>query len=309
MSDREPPPGASGRRSAAASSDREPGPPGASMRRSAAASRERPASVLLAERTSAQARAAIDAGAICVIPVGATEQHGDHLPLETDWRLCSAVAEGAATAATAAGTPVLVTPPIWTGYSPHHMAFPGSVTLSLETLLAVVGDVARSLWSHGARKIVLLNGHGGNAGPLRALVPRLRFEDGVRVAAVSYWDLALDELERWRRSGPGGIDHACEMETALMRAVRPELVREQGADRDASWFPRSPYLSGDLAIGAPVTVAWAFDELSADGSGTLGDPREATAERGAALLAVMRERLTAFLLDFATWNWDDPRSI
>ncbi|MDR7480780.1 MAG: creatininase family protein [Armatimonadota bacterium] len=262
--------------------------------------------VHLAELTWAEVGELVGAGAVVVVPVGSLEQHGPHLPLETDWRLCATVAEEACRRAREAGVPAVVTPPIWTGFSPHHMDFPGSVTLDLPTFIAVVGQVARSLWHHGFRKILFLNGHGGNANLLRSAVQQLRFEHGVRAAAANYWDFALPFIREWRQSRPGGIDHACEMETALMLAVRPEMVRMEQA-RDSSWFPHSDFLTGDLAIGAPVTVAFSFGELTEDGG--LGDAPRGTAERGRALLEVVTERLTTFLRQFHGWRWEEPLEI
>ncbi|TCJ15626.1 creatininase family protein [Rubrobacter taiwanensis] len=263
-------------------------------------------SVLLADRTWPEVREAIERGTVFVVPIGATEQHGGHLPLETDWRLCSVAAERACRLAAEEGVPALVTPPIWTGFSPHHMDFPGSVTLELSTFIELVSQVARSLWHHGARKILLLNGHGGNANLLRSAVQQLRFQHGVRAAAASYWDFVLPKITGWRRSRPGGIDHACEMETALMLAARPELVREEHA-RDATWFPNSDFLSGDLAVGAPVAVTFAFSELTEDG--ILGDPTASTGERGEELLAAVAERIAAFIREFYGWDWDRPQTI
>lgn len=263
-------------------------------------------SVLLAELTSREVRTAIDRGAVFVVPIGATEQHGPHLPLETDWRLCSEVGERACRRAQESGVTALLTPPVWTGFSPHHMEFPGSVTLDVRTFMELVGQIARSLWQHGARKIVLLNGHGGNANLLRSAVQQLRFEHGVRVAAASYWDFALADIAEWRASGPGGINHACELETSLMLSVRPGLV-DQAEARNATWLPGSDFLSGDLAIGAPVTVAWSFAELSQEGA--LGDPTLANAERGEALLAAIVDRVAAFIQEFHEWDWDAPTTI
>jgi creatinine amidohydrolase len=260
----------------------------------------------MAERTWPQVRDAIEGGSVFVVPVGATEQHGYHLPLETDWRLCNTVAERACRAADESGIPVLLTPPVWTGFSPHHMDFPGSVTLELSTFVELVSQIARSLWHHGVRKILLLNGHGGNANPLRAAAQELRFSHGVRVAAASYWDFALPRIAEWRRSGPGGVDHACEMETALMLAVRPELVRQEHV-RDGTWFPKSEFLSGDLAVGAPVATTFAFSELTEDG--VLGDPTLSTGERGEELLEAVTARVAEFIREFHGWDWDKPREI
>lgn len=247
-----------------------------------------------------QLKAAAELGSIVIVPVGATEQHGHHLPIEVDWRLCATIAEASCHAAAARGVRALVTPPIWTGFSPHHMEFSGSITLSTSTFLGLVGDVARSLWHHGFRRILLLNGHGGNANLLRSLVQQLRFEDSIRVAAASYWDFAVPFIQNWRRSGPGGINHACEMETALMLAVRPELVNMSLA-HDATWPPTSSYLSADLAMGAPVTIARSFAEITSDG--VVGAAALATVEGGEELRAAIVERVAAFLVEFATWDW------
>jgi creatinine amidohydrolase len=263
-------------------------------------------SVLLAEKTWPDIEEAMRSGAVVVIPTGSVEQHGPHLPVQTDFYLAAEVAERSARRASEAGTGVLVAPPVWTGYSPHHMDYPGTVTLNAVTFMDVVTQVAASIWRHGFRKILFLNGHGGNANLINSAVQRLRFEEGVRVAAASYWAFVTDDIAEWRQSGPGGIDHACEMETSLMLAVRPDLVRPEEA-RDAAWFPHSNFLTGDIAIGAPVNVAWSFAELSSNG--VLGDAGKGTAERGEVLLGLIVDRVVAFLEEFGGWDWDDPLSI
>lgn len=241
-----------------------------------------------------------------VVPVGATEQHGHHLPLEVDWRLCATVAEQACRRAREAGVPVLLTPPIWTGYSLHHIDFPGSITLDAATFSGLVVHVARSLWYHGFRKILFLNGHGGNAYLLRSAVQILRYEHKVRAVTVNYWDLAGTFIQEWRQSPPGGINHACEMETALMLAIRPEVVRNDRI-RDEVWVPHSGYVSGDLTQNAPVTSAWTFAELTR--SGVLGNPSLATRERGQKLLQVLVTSVTELLQELHRWDWQDPHGL
>lgn len=262
--------------------------------------------IQLAELTWPEIEAARDEGSITIVPLGAVEQHGPHLPVETDYRMAAAVAERAARQASDEGTPTLVTPPVWTGYSPHHMDFPGTITLRVQTFIELLTDVATSLWHHGFRKILLLNGHGGNANPLGTVVQKLRFEHDVFVAGATYWSFASAYIPEWRKSGPGGIDHACEMEACLMLHVRPELVKPD-AFRDATWFPQCDYLTADLTIGAPVQVAWRLKELTTDG--TLGDPAKGSAERGAHLMDAVVKALTGFLHDFRRWDWNDPKSI
>lgn len=263
-------------------------------------------SIRLAELTSPEVRRIVEDGAVIIVPVGALEQHGPHLPLETDYRMALTVAEQAAQRATDRGTRVLVTPPIWSGFSPHHMGFVGTVTLGADTMRAVIGDVARSLWSHGFRHILFLNGHGGNMNILAGMAQQLRFEHDVRIAAASYWSFSTAFMQQWRRSEPGGINHACEMEMSLMLHARPEQTRPELV-RDGSWLPHSEFLSGDLHVGAPVSVSWSFSELTEDG--TLGDPTIADAARGEELLEDIVGTVTDFLVEFRGWDWDRPLDI
>lgn len=248
----------------------------------------------------------LDAGAVVIVPTGSTEQHGRHLPLETDTLLASAVAERAAAKAHASGTPVLIAPALPLGYSPHHMDFPGTLTLPAATFTGLVTGTVRSLWKHGFRKILVLNGHGGNANLLRAALQDLRFENGIRATGASYWDFVLDYVQSWRSSGPGGINHACEMETSLMLAISPEAVALEEAE-DSSWMPRSCFLSEDLTIGAPVSINWSHAELHP--SGSLGSPLQATAEHGDQLLEEITTRIAHFLNEFHGWDWAQPRSL
>lgn len=263
-------------------------------------------SIFLGEQTWPEVKMAIEKGAVSVVPVGSTEQHGPHLPLETDWRLCSSIAERACRRVEQEGIPVVLTPPVWMGFAGHHMDFPGTITLDVATFTQLIGQVAKSLWHHGFRKILLLNGHGGNANLLRAAVQQLRFEHGVKLATASYWDFVLPFIAKWRQSAPGGIDHSCEMETALMLAVRPELVQMDKAE-DHTWFPHSKFLTGDLAIGAPVTVAWNVAELSANG--IVGDPTRSTGRRGEEFLDAVTQEVAEFIRDFYSWDWDKPLNI
>ncbi|MEX2541970.1 MAG: creatininase family protein [Trueperaceae bacterium] len=228
-----------------------------------------------------------------VVPVGATEQHGHHLPLQVDATLCTEVSMRAARRATDSGQTTLVAPAISVGYSPHHMDFPGSLTVSSATFTAVVTDISVSLHRHGFKRIVLVNGHGGNANLLRAATQSLRFEQGVEISAASYWDLALDLITAWRRSPLGGINHACEMETSLMLAVRPDLVRMQHAE---DVMPDAhPYRGFDLTHGGSVASASAFSELTR--TGAIGAPTFADGERGAELLDSIVEAVAKYLVE------------
>ena len=208
-------------------------------------------------------------GAICLVPVGSLEQHGEHLPVFTDTLLAEHVCFEAARRAR---TDVLVTPPLWTGLSPHHLRFGSTVTLSSETFSALVRETVASLRTWCSR-VLVVNGHGGNRGPLVTL----GVEDGVE--AFSYWDLVKPaRLNALFPFDLGSVGHAGEFETSEMLAAFPELVGEPG-------FGFEPILEQNAAFLAPDMGE----------SGVLGDPRAATADGGQAVLADVVAALVAHI--------------
>lgn len=253
--------------------------------------------VKLAEYSWPEVAALVKTDPVAVIPVGAFEQHGHHLPVMVDFHMAGTVAEAAATQANETGGRVVVTPTIWTGYSPHHRDFPGTITLDDKTLAALVGQVAQSLAKGGFKRIVVLNGHGGNANILRNLTQTLFYEGGLRIHAASYWDFALPELAAWRQSQAGGIMHACEMETALMLATRPDLVQMDKAED--VYLEKRDYFGSDLLSGGPLAGPATFRELTA--TGVIGAPTLADEARGKDLLEKMTAAVARFLVDYGTW--------
>src|SRR5262249_41614997 len=125
------------------------------------------------ENTSPALAAAVARDPIVILPVGSVEQHGKHLPVGCDANSAEAVALRAAEGLSGAAQPVLLLGPLWYGYSPHHMGFAGTVTLGSETFLSVVQDVVQSVLSQGVRRVVILNGHGGNVSSLDVVASRL----------------------------------------------------------------------------------------------------------------------------------------
>ncbi|HEY3184921.1 MAG TPA: creatininase family protein [Gaiellaceae bacterium] len=213
---------------------------------------------------------------VAVIPVAALEQHGPHLPLDTDTFLVTTVVEAAAQLAGTRG-PVLVPPTIFAGSSEHHMAFAGTISLRPETLAAVVRDVCLSLAQHDFRRLLIVNGHGGNRALLAAAVQSIGAQAPVSIATLDYWTLAAEAVTDLRESPPGGMAHACEFETSLMLHLRPESVR---TELIAHEIPETRFSLErlDLFERAPLTVHWKTHELSS--SGVLGAPDLATAEKG-----------------------------
>jgi creatinine amidohydrolase len=239
---------------------------------------------------------------VCLLPLGSVEQHGPHLPLGTDsllaHGLCLEVARRLSPA-------VLVVPPPWYGFSPHHMRFAGSVTLRSETFIALASDVVDSLVRHGFQRIVLVNGHGGNASLTSLIATELghRHEARARIAGLTYFHLAAPAIDALRLSRTGGTGHACEVETALMQHLHPDLVLDA---RRQAHYPDTgtPYLSTDLTRGSRVASYTDFADLSP--TGVLGDPTLATAEHGARLFEACATALADFVEDFLTWPERSP---
>jgi creatinine amidohydrolase len=235
---------------------------------------------------------------VAILPLGAVEQHGQHLPLGTDSILAHEVALGAA--ARFGEDRALVLPPPWYGFSAHHMRFAGTVTLSAESLMRLAEDIVASLVGHGFRRIVIVNGHGGNGGVIDVLASTLghSHRGRARIASLTYFQLARDEIAELRQSTTGGMGHACEFETAMMMHLRPDLVK---AERAVTLYPDpgSPYLTTDLLGRSQVRAYLDFKDLSL--SGTLGDPSLATPAKGAGFFAAVTEAVARFLEDFARW--------
>lgn len=257
--------------------------------------------ILLGDHTWPEVRDLLSRNPVVVVPVGAFEQHGHHLPLRVDAFMAEKMAVNAAELAGDSGVEVVVTPALWTGYSPHHRDFPGTITLDDSVFSGMVIQVVRSLHGHGFRRILLLNGHGGNASLLRSAIQTLRYDFDINASTASYWDFALSDVAQWRQSEPGGIMHACEMETALMLAHRPDLVQMDKAE-DVK-LERSRYFMADLLSGGAVTAAASFAELSP--TGVIGAPTLATEARGKDLSARMAKAVAVFLCDFANWKLRD----
>jgi creatinine amidohydrolase len=188
-----------------------------------------PRKVLLWESTRKEFREAIEGGALkaMIVPTGSTEQHNEHLAMIHDTASVTLVAQQAALLVY---PQAMVATPVSVGISPHWMDRKGTLSLKKETFLAVVFDICESLRTHGVDRILVLNGHGGNAAPLRENVPEFARKLGIRIETNSYWDAYTPEIvQRYMQSGkaPG---HAAEFETSFAMAAFPQRVRWEGVD-------------------------------------------------------------------------------
>lgn len=163
-------------------------------------------------------------GATLVVPVAAVEQHGPDLPVAVDVLACEAVAHGAAEQA-ARDIAVTVAPIVAYGYSPHHLPYPGVLSLRAETLLGVLRDLGESAYASGFRRVFYLNGHGGNDEIIRLAAREISNRHAMLGGAASYWTLALAALRQLPEThGMPVPGHAGDFEAALVAALRPDLL-------------------------------------------------------------------------------------
>jgi len=229
---------------------------------------------------------------VLLLPTGSIEQHGAHLPVDTD---IHDAYELSVRAAASSGVRAVVLPPVWWGMSPHHMGYPGTISLPLETYSALIRDLCAAVARHGFRRVLIVNGHGGNVAILGATALRISEELGLFVGAVSYWHLIGPQLREIGTSELGGMGHACEMETSLQLHLRPERVSMADARKD---MPRvlTSFSGIDFRDPGPLAIALDFRRDSTEG--VMGDPTVATPEKGAAIAAAVLEQLTRVIEEF-----------
>ena len=211
----------------------------------------------------------IPAGVTVLVPVGSTEQHGPHLPLDTDTVIATAVASAAAETLVAAGQRVMVAPSLAYGSSGEHQDFPGTCSIGTDALRTVLVELTRSVRTW-ARRVVFVNAHGGNLAALREAIRQLT-DEGHDVTWVA---CATEEVDL----------HAGRTETSLMLHLRPRDVRLERAEAGNT---------APLRELLPLMIAGGIKAVSANG--VLGDPAGATAEEGATVLAAMARDVIASL--------------
>src|ERR1700694_4985448 len=250
------------------------------------------------EMTWPQIKEAAAQARVAVVPVATIEDHGLHLPIDTDARLCYAACDRAV--ALVPDKAVLV-PPINHGYSPHHMDFRGAITIGWYTFIRYMLDVCKSLVAHGFHKILIVNGHGSNT-PFVDIIARLTVvETGALAAAINYWNApgVHEVAESLRESDKiGGMNHACEFETSIYLALRPDLVDMSKAVHELSYEPTKNYWTDLVAGDGPLMMMEHWSALSQ--SGVMGDPTKATAEKGERLLAAAARGIVELIDELRT---------
>lgn len=228
---------------------------------------------------------------IAVLPVAATEQHGPHLPLSTD----TAIVDGIVRATgpkLPADLPVLFLPTAPVGKSNEHSRYPGTLTLSLATLVAYWGDLAASVVRAGVRKLVFFNSHGGQMNAMDIMARDLRERHGMLVVASNWYTLGLPEGLIGEHELQHGI-HGGELETSLMMALAPADVRTELRQNFGSLTETLARECKHLSITPRGKIGWQTQDLNP--LGACGDATQASAEKGRAVLEHVSDRFIELL--------------
>lgn len=237
---------------------------------------------------------------VVILPLGAIEQHGPHLAVSTDTDIVTMVAMGAEDQL---GELVMLCPALSFGSSHHHLSFGGTLSLSPALYTQVIVDLVGSLLQNGFRRIVLLNGHGGNITPVKQALAVLNADNALsreaNIVLATYWELAGGAFAGEAPMESPALSHACEYETSLMLHLFPSKVfmeKVERAGRPAGngytgWEDDEPYRG--------VTIFKGTEYISSNGSS--GEPQLATAEKGAHLYERAVGALVKFVESFARW--------
>lgn len=217
--------------------------------------------------------------AVVLLPVGAVEQHGPHLPTGTDSKIAGAIVADAAVRASDAGASVIVAPTVSVGASEHHIPLGGTLSIRAETLLSLLTDLVSSMAAAGATSVLIVNGHGGNSGICHAAASTASSRSEIDVAHVDYWRLLGD-------SEPGVPGHAGWFETSVILALHPSSVTEVA--------PRS---LPPVAAAESSGVVRHSPELWRSLNGYTDDPGAATPARGARYLEQLANRLAKVIME------------
>lgn len=222
---------------------------------------------------------ALEHDPVVIVPVGSVEQHGPHCPMDVDISHTQALA--VETALAIDDFPVIVAPPVWIGLTHYNMGEVGTITASVETYIALISEICRSIWANGFKRIILVNGHGGNRDIIRVVSTKLAEED-IWMLPITYWEAVWDVLIDNADTDPGFIGHGGEWETSLQLYLRPDMIDKPRMVAD----PERPGFTDD------IKKFTGFPERRREREhGVHGNPMTASAEKGELLFTAARDKL------------------
>lgn len=226
-----------------------------------------------------------------VIPIAALEQHGRHMPVFTDSMLTNELIRRTEAAM---GERVLIAPLTWLGNSHHHMDFAGTLSAEPRVYLDLLNGLLENFIAHGFKRLIFLNGHGGNDTPGKQAVfeTRQKYRDrsDLLLLFATYWNLGAEPWTRDPSIQQRVMGHACEWETSMVLRLRPDLVGDLTQTTDVPFG--NPF--------EPATRGWTMPDRSEPGH--VGDPRRATAEKGEVLFQCFSEEVVKMLERVIAWD-------
>ena len=246
---------------------------------------------------------AAEAEKAILLPIGSTEQHGHHLPLDVDNFLATSVS---LEAGRRNPEDILVMPNIPYGYNEHALDFPGTINVHYDHFIEYCLDVCKSVAHAGFKRIVIVDGHGSNEHLCEFIARRATLETEAMIASTMWTNLVIKEFEEMRESEMGGAAHACELETSIYLYLAEDRVQKDKIEDHyggAAGVDGSNYLYVDLTKGwGPIKlVKWTS---SGTPNGVSGSPSLATKEKGKNILDAAADHLVAFVKEFKAM--EDP---
>jgi creatinine amidohydrolase len=231
---------------------------------------------------------ALEQDPVVIVPTGSIEQHGPHCPMDVD--IAGPFYIAARTAQRVDDFPVIVAPPVHFGFTHYNKGFPGTISLKIETYLNLVGDVCRSIHANGFKRIVVINGHGGNNAPNHVVRDTIA-EENVFVVAYSWWQSVTAEMLAWSEADEGSVGHGGEWETSVMLHLRECLISKSHMNDDLYVNPFSPELREFCG----------FSERrrdTRDVTGTMGSSSVASKEKGERIINLAVDRLEQMVREY-----------
>lgn len=240
---------------------------------------------------------------VVVQPIGSTEQHGPHLPVGTDSLITASIVDRLGASLARERLPVCFLPLLPYGKSNEHDSFPGTISLGLETLISVLRDVGKAVARAGFRKLIILNGHGGNHETIDLMTREIRIQTGMGVFAVHPF-LKIQPETTMNLTGDEakfGI-HAGEIESSILLRIRPDAVKTEAFKPE---YPTLIAKTREIDFSERVPFGWVTEDVSTNG--TIGDPTHSSMESGESLLDGVCASLVAVIREICSIQWKPGR--
>lgn len=239
------------------------------------------------EMNAVEVRKTVNEKTIAILVFGACENHGDHMPFGSDFIFPTEIAKRLTTKV----NNVIVLPAIPYGVSLHHDQFQMTMSINPETLVGIISDLLSSLIQNKIRRVLIINGHDGNIGPIEIAARSIKNKHPeMTIACLESWWILVGQLKKDLFEVWSGLGHGGEAETSAILAVRPDLVNMESAPKEV--IPKLP---------ENIRIFWKFDELTS--TGATGAPQKASIEKGNEILQMLEDLLLSFIKEMELSDW------